>query len=69
MVHRDKHPENVDGCYNCKLLSLRFNGMCALAAQRDYGKTEREITKENIESFRERKGYDPVRADGKDRWI
>lgn len=69
MRHVERHPEFVDGCYNCKLLNVGFNGLHALEASRKYGKTDREMTRENVESFRERKGYDPVRADGKDRWI
>jgi hypothetical protein len=69
MLHREKHPESEIGCYNCKLLSLKFNGLVALDAMRKYGQTERQFTRENIETFRKEKGYDPVRADGKDRWI
>lgn len=59
----------MEGCYNCKLLTVGVNGLVALDQSRRYNKTDREMTRENIEGFRARKGYDPVRADGKDRWI
>jgi hypothetical protein len=55
-------------CFRHRLLSAGVTGMVALKAQREYGKTGREIGKENVERFRKEKGYDPVRADGKDRW-
>lgn len=49
--------------------SIMVNGLTAFRAQSDHGQTGREVAKETREMFRARKGYDPVRVDGKDRWI
>lgn len=49
--------------------SIMVNGIVAFRAQSAHGQTGREVAKETREMFRARKGYDPVRADGKDRWI
>lgn len=74
----------VEGVWVCKLCnsevdleptaaedyaSIRFSGLGAFKQFRDFGKTEREMTRDNLERFRKEKGYDPVREDGKDRWI
>lgn len=50
-----------------KLDSVKINGLYAFARQRDYGKTGREMARENRETFRKEKGYDPVSAT--ERWI
>lgn len=47
---------------------IRFNGMDALRIFRDFGKTEREMTRDNIERFRKERGYDPEPVD-RGRWI
>lgn len=53
-----------------KILSVRLNGMGALKQQREMGKTEREMTKQNLEMYKKKNpDKDPVRLDGKDRWI
>jgi hypothetical protein len=48
--------------------SIKFGGGYAFKVFRDYGKTEREMTKDNIERFVKEKGYDPVPESG-GRWI
>jgi len=50
-------------------LSIRLGNKENLKQFREMGITERQFTKKNIEEFRKNKGYDPVRVDGKDRWI
>lgn len=65
--HREVHPEDKDGCYNCKLLSTRWNGLASMKNMREAGVTGRSLAKENIENFRKEKGYDPVSAS--ERWI
>lgn len=53
-----------------KILSVRLNGVEAMKQMRDLGMTEREMTKRNLEMYKENNpGKDPVRVDGKDRWI
>lgn len=49
--------------------SLMVGGIVAFRAQSDHGQTGRQVAEETRRMFRARKGYDPVRADGKDRWI
>lgn len=50
--------------------SVRLNGMENLKQMRDLGTTEREMTKKNLEMYKKNNpDKDPVRVDGKDRWI
>lgn len=65
--HRDVHPDSVEGCYNCKLLGIKFNGLHQMKVMREAGTSGKEIAKENRENFRKKKGYDPVSAS--ERWI
>lgn len=66
--HRETHPEHVDGCYNCKLMGIKFNGMVSLKTMREAGTSGKEMAKENIEAFRKNNnGKDPVSAT--ERWI
>lgn len=73
-----------DGVWVCKLCdaviptepksaedfrSVRFGGLANFKQFRDLGVSEQRATRKNIELFRQRKGYDPVREDGKDRWV
>jgi hypothetical protein len=48
---------------------VRFNGLANFRQFRDKAYTERQMTADNIKRFVANKGYDPVREDGKDRWI
>jgi hypothetical protein len=51
-------------CFRHRLLSAGLTGMVAFKAQREFGKTGREIGKETYDRFVKAKGYPPVRADG-----
>lgn len=48
--------------------TLMLGGMVSLKAQREYGKTGRELGKEMRGDFKKRKGYDPEPAGDKNRW-
>lgn len=53
-----------------KVRSARLNGMESMRQMRELGTTEREMTKQNLEMFKKNNpDKDPVRLDGKDRWI
>jgi len=68
--HAETHPSlDVEGCFGCKISNVRFAGLVSMKVLRDYGKTGREVAKENIEEFRKRKGYDPVPVGDKSRWL
>lgn len=73
-----------DGNWVCRLCGVRveheptdprdyktigFSGIENFRQFRRLGKSEARMTEENIKAFRERKGYDPVPADDKGRWI
>ncbi len=79
-----EHPRQVftDGAWRCRscdaivaekpeadFKSVRFNGLESLKVHREYGKTGREIGRDNVERFRQEKGYDPVPYDDKYRWL
>lgn len=68
--HQETHPDlDVEGCFSCKISNVRFSGVVGLRVMREYGKTGREMARDNIENFRKRKGYDPVPAGDKYRWL
>lgn len=53
-----------------KIRSARLNGMESMKQMRELGMTERQMTKQNLEMYKKNNpGKDPVRVDGKDRWI
>jgi len=66
MKHWEEHPTPVEGCYACKLSSVRFNGLYSFRLHREAGTTGMGQFKENVETFRKNKGYDPVTEH---RWI
>ena len=67
MKHLEDHPEIIDGCYPCKIGSVRFNGVYSLARMREAGVTGRQLGKENRENFKKERGYEPYSAT--ERWI
>ncbi len=53
-----------------KFDSVRFNGLHAMKAFREYGMTESQMTRKTLEEYKKKNpDKDPIRVDGKDRWI
>jgi len=61
MAHRDKHPVAVDGCYNCKLLTVGVQTY-NLGVYREMGSTETKEREDSLRRFEEEHGYPAERA-------
>lgn len=65
--HQEKHPYlDVEGCYGCKISSVRFGGLARMASERAGNYTQGEIEKATIAEA-ERTGTEISRVNN--RWI
>lgn len=65
--HQETHPGlTVEGCYGCKISSVRFGGMARMASEREGNYTQGEIEKATIKEA-ERSGTPISRVNN--RWI
>lgn len=65
--HQETHPAlDVDGCYGCKISSVRLGGLTRLAAEREGGYTQGDLEKATIKEA-ERTGTEISRVNN--RWI
>jgi len=61
MMHRDKHPTPVDGCYNCKLLGVGVHTY-NLGVYREMGTTEVKEREDSLRRFEQERGYPAEKA-------
>lgn len=67
MLHAQTHPTlDVEGCYGCKIASVRFGGLYRFKAEREGNYTQAEIARDIQQSARE-SGKDIMQKRGRRR--
>jgi len=56
VTHREKHPVDVDGCYNCRLLSVGVHTY-DLRVYRDMGSSVTREREDSLRRFEAEHGY------------
>lgn len=68
MKHRERHPESVDGCFGCRILSIRLSGDATPTRSvevADKNRREKQLSKD-LDAFKTsvRQGVKPTHLTG-----